>query len=72
MRRLRVLGILLALALVTAPASASTRKGTGRDDVTRHDFGRVAAALREDGLNIERTGRLYAGVCPQLRCRNVS
>jgi hypothetical protein len=66
MRRLRVAGILLALALVVAPASASTPKLTGRDDATRHAIGRLAAALRKDGLEVERSTRLYAGVCPQL------
>jgi hypothetical protein len=66
MRGLRVAGILLALALIAAPASASTPKLSGRDDVTRHAIGRVAAALRMDGLKVERATRLYGGVCPQL------
>jgi hypothetical protein len=66
MIRLRVAGILLALALVAAPAPASTPKLTGRADATRHAIGRLAAALRNDGLRLERPARLYAGVCPQL------
>lgn len=72
MRRLRVAGILLALALVVAPASASTPTLTGRADATRHAIGRLAAALRQDGLAIERSTRLYAGVCPQLLPRRMT
>ena len=66
MRRLRVAGILLALASVAAPAPASTPTLTGRGDVTRHTIGSLAATLRKDGLQVERPTRLYAGVCPQL------
>ena len=64
--RLRVAGILLALALVAAPSPASTPTLKGRGDETRHAIGRLAAALRNDGLEVERSTRLYAGVCPQL------
>ncbi|MDP9257935.1 MAG: hypothetical protein M3Q31_15475 [Actinomycetota bacterium] len=68
MRRLPVVAILLALVLVAAPALASAPwpKVTERDDAERHAIGRLAAALRQDGLKVERTTHLYAGVCPQL------
>lgn len=42
-----------------APATSSASAG-------RHAVGRVAAALRADGLALVRPERLYAGVCPQL------
>jgi hypothetical protein len=72
MKRLRVAGMVLALAAVAAHASAWTPKATGRVDVARHAIARVAAALRKDGLEVERPARLYAGVCPQLLPRRGS
>jgi len=68
MRRLVAAGILLALILVAPPALASAPwpKVKERDDAQRHAIGRLAAALRKDGLEVERSTRLYAGACPQL------
>jgi hypothetical protein len=73
MKRLRDPGLLLALALVVvASALAATLKRTGQDGVTRHAIGRLAAALRKDGLMVEQPARLYAGLCPQLLPRRRS
>jgi hypothetical protein len=63
------LAILMAVMLVLVvapPASLARPKLTGQDGATRHTISRVAAALRMDGLKLERPGSLYEGVCPQL------
>jgi hypothetical protein len=63
MPKARRLGTVLAVSALAFAGSAPPVSSAG---VRRHAVGRVAAALRADGLEIVRPGRLYRAVCPQI------